>query len=218
MIGVAKRLNQRGSPSFLEGANGNIVNQIKRCQSQLKWWNQRVFGNMNTRLKKLKERLQFLKDWKLLTKTVSEIQGLKKEINETLHREEVMWNQRSRALWLKCGDRNTKFFHVATSQRCKRNKIDGITKEGVHYKRQKDIKRVILGYFLNIYSSDHPRSFDACLSAGNPRVTQEMNNELVRAFREEEIRVALNQVHPTKAPSPDGMSPIFFKKYWDVVG
>ena len=25
-------------------------------------------------------------------------------------------------------------------------------------------------------------------------------------------------MHPTKAPSPNHMSPIFFQKYWDVVG
>ena len=116
--------------SFLEGVNGSIVDQIKRCQYQLKWWNQRVFRNVNTRLKKLKECLQFLEAQNLLTETASEIQGLKKEIDETLHREEVMWNQRSRVLWLKCEDRNTKFFHAVASQRHKRNKIDGITEEG----------------------------------------------------------------------------------------
>ena len=46
-----------------------------------------------------------------------------------------MRNQRSRVLWLKCGDRNMKFFHSAVSQRRKRNKVDGIIDEGVHYKR-----------------------------------------------------------------------------------
>ena len=107
----------------------------------------------------------------MLNETTSEIGGLRKEINETLQREEVMWNQRSRALWLKCGDRNTKFFHAAASQRRKKNRIDGITEEGVRYERQEDIERVILGYFSNIFSSDHPSSFDACLSAMMPQVT-----------------------------------------------
>ena len=37
-------------------------------------------------------------------------------------------------------------------------------------------------------------------------------------FREDEFSLALNQMHPTKAPRSDGMSPIFYKKYWDVVG
>ena len=32
------------------------------------------------------------------------------------------------------------------------------------------------------------------------------------------MEAALNKMHPTKAPSPDGMSTIFFQKYWGIVG
>ena len=32
------------------------------------------------------------------------------------------------------------------------------------------------------------------------------------------MRRALKQMHPTKSLGPDGMSPIFFQKYWEVMG
>lgn len=45
-----------------------------------------------------------------------------------------------------------------------------------------------------------------------------MNGELMRTFREEEIRATLDRMHLTKALGPDDISHIFFQKYWDVVG
>ena len=57
---------------------------------------------------------------------MEEIKALKKEINEVMLREKMMWNQRSRALWVKCGDRNTKVFHEMASNRHRRNKIEGL--------------------------------------------------------------------------------------------
>ena len=51
---------------------------------------------------------------------------MRREINEIQVREEMMWNQRSRALWLKWGDRNTKFFHAIASQRQRKNWIMGL--------------------------------------------------------------------------------------------
>ena len=45
-----------------------------------------------------------------------------------------------------------------------------------------------------------------------------MNEELLYEFKMEEVRPALNQMHPTKALGPNGMSSIFFQKYWDIVG
>ena len=45
-----------------------------------------------------------------------------------------------------------------------------------------------------------------------------MNDALLKEFQVEEVRRALKQMHPTKSPGPDSMSPIFFQNYWDVVG
>ena len=45
-----------------------------------------------------------------------------------------------------------------------------------------------------------------------------MNESLTPEFKAEEIWRALKQMHPTKAPGPNGMSPVFFQNYWDIVG
>lgn len=44
-----------------------------------------------------------------------------------------------------------------------------------------------------------------------------MNVELLAEFKVEEVWRALNQMHPTKSPRPNGMSLIFYQKHWDVV-
>ena len=80
---------------------------------------------------------------------------MKAVINESLLREEIMWNQRSRALWIKWGDRNTKFFHATASQRRRRNRIVGLQDlDGVWQEDQGRIESTILEYFANIFKSD----------------------------------------------------------------
>jgi hypothetical protein len=45
-----------------------------------------------------------------------------------------------------------------------------------------------------------------------------MNTALTKEFTSEEVKAALENIGDLKAPRPDGMPAIFFKKYWDVVG
>ena len=105
----------RGGPQF------KITDRLKNCQEQLKRWNWKAFGNVNNVLKQKQGKLQLLKAIECTHKNAEEIRKLKLEINETLTREEIMWNQRSRALWIKWGDRNMKFFHAIASERRRRN-------------------------------------------------------------------------------------------------
>ena len=81
-----------------------IRDRLKSCQAHLQSWNRREFGNVNKNMKQKQSRLQQLEGLNLLHEAAEEIQSLKKEINEEMIREEMIWNQRSRALWVKCGD------------------------------------------------------------------------------------------------------------------
>ncbi|KAL0417112.1 UNVERIFIED_CONTAM: LINE-1 retrotransposable element O protein [Sesamum latifolium] len=45
-----------------------------------------------------------------------------------------------------------------------------------------------------------------------------MNEALTQPFAPEEVKHALFQMYPYKSPGPDGMSPIFYQKYWHIVG
>ena len=45
-----------------------------------------------------------------------------------------------------------------------------------------------------------------------------MNENLIKDFTAKEVKSALQQMHPTKALGLDGMSAIFFQKFWNVVG
>ena len=62
-----------------------------------------------------------------------------------LFREELMWNQRSRALWIKCGNRNTKFFHATANNRQRKNRIEGISDlEGRWREDRVEVENIIL--------------------------------------------------------------------------
>lgn len=50
------------------------------------------------------------------------------------------------------------------------------------------------------------------------KVTADMNNSLLRPFTEEEVKAGLNAIGDLKSPGADGMSSLFYKKHWHIVG
>lgn len=45
-----------------------------------------------------------------------------------------------------------------------------------------------------------------------------MNDALEKEFFREEVYDALQSIGDLKAPGPDGMPSVFYKKCWDIVG
>ena len=148
-----------------------------------------------------------------------EINNLRREINDLLDSEEIMWQQRAKVQWLGLGDRNTKYFHSKASERKKKNTILGLVdEEGNWCNSKEDIADIAVSYFEKMYTTSCPTCEAKVIATIPTRVTNEMNQFLTKDFTKEEVEDALKQMHPTKAPGPDGMSAIFFQKYWYIVG
>ncbi|KAL4609986.1 hypothetical protein ACB092_08G019900 [Castanea dentata] len=135
-------------------------------------------------------------------------------MNELLDREEIWWAQRSRVQWLGEGDRNTKYFHYRTSIRRRKDTIGGLWSEsGSWCYDRASIAATTISYFKEIYTTTRPNRVEEVTSLFHLKVTDEMNENLIKDFTAEEVRSTLQQMHPTKAVRPDGMSIIFFQKF-----
>ena len=51
-----------------------------------------------------------------------------------------------------------------------------------------------------------PRSAPGCVQRS---ISTETNNELLKEITEAEVKAAVFQMHPDKAPGPDGMTPAY---------
>lgn len=50
------------------------------------------------------------------------------------------------------------------------------------------------------------------------RTDEEINADLIKPSTCAEVVEPLKQMHSKKALEPDGMSPIFYQKFWHIIG
>ena len=147
------------------------------------------------------------------------IQGLRDEIQKLQAKEECMWKQRSRNRWLKEGDQNTSYFHCRANQRNQRNLITRLEDDnGTWIEDETGMGKVVEGYFEQIFTSSNPSGFDHILSGIQSIGEVDLIEQLEGDFQACEVKEALNQMAPLTTPGPDGMSPIFYKSFWHIVG
>ena len=196
-----------------------IVARLRCCAENLSKWKKMVFGQIPKKIQEKRETLNSLVSRDRNGSMGGDINKLQKEINELLDSEEITWQQRSKVQWLGLGDRNTKYFHSKASDRRRKNTISCILdEEGNWHDSPDSIAEVAISYFKNLYSSAYPTCISEVLDAIPTKVMEDMNQSLIKEFIREETEIALNQMHPTKVPGPDGMFAIFFQNYWSIVG
>ncbi|CAJ2634985.1 unnamed protein product [Trifolium pratense] len=141
----------------------SCLKKLESLQSLGSEFGDHNLGMIKKELLRIKDRL---KDQSLWSDSIDDHHMYKepeKQHGELLKRQETMWRQRSRAVWLKNGDRNTKFFHNKASQRSKVNNIQKIIDEdGVWWRGEEQVEKVFINYFEDLFSSSNPSNIAEC--------------------------------------------------------
>lgn len=148
--------------SLFVGSAGFILSKkLKASKAALKIWNVSHFGHIQHKIKSILAEISNIQCAASSPVLVSREESLQHALQEELIREERLWKQKSRDLWLSMSDLNTKYFHDSTTVRRRSNSINFISIDsGVFLTTRLDIGMQFFGYFQNLYTSSYPM-FDA---------------------------------------------------------
>ncbi|CAL8993823.1 unnamed protein product [Prunus brigantina] len=200
-------------------AAGSALDKTYQLVQPLKDWNVNVFGHLKKRNACLLARLNGIQKalCRVSNTFLSKLEiSLIEEYNCGLEQEAMLWKQKSRLQWLQEGDRNTKFFHLTTIIRRRRNKIERLkNNEGVWVEEAQDIKGLAMAYFEQLFSQEIVEHRDLTLPKLFPVIDSADLELLEKDIDMAEIKRSLFGIGGLKAPGVDGFPACFYQAQWN---
>ena len=84
---------------------------------------------------------------------------------------------------------------------------------GEWIKDEGQIGGLLIQYYSRLFTSSNPSGFESVPEGVEPRVTSDMNDELLRPFEAIDVHNALKQMELSTTPGPDGLPLLFYKQY-----
>ncbi|KAI5325859.1 hypothetical protein L3X38_034933 [Prunus dulcis] len=159
-------------------------------------WNTNVFGHLKKRKARILSRIDGIQRALRLepNRFLNQFEvALVEEFNTLLDQEAICRHQKSRIKWLQAGDRNTKFFHLSTIIRRRRNKIERLKNEhGEWVEEASAIKDLV----VSIDSIDL--------------------NHLNKSIDIMDVKESLFSIGSLKALGVDGFPAPFYQNHWSI--
>ncbi|CAI8594330.1 unnamed protein product [Vicia faba] len=129
-----------------------------------------------------------------------------------------MWFQRSRSKWLVDGDRNTKYYHIKPTQRIRSNQITLIKDaNGLWTDKAEKIGKLFKDFYQDLFTKDLDTYQWLDTVNKFPNLSAEVMAKLNSPIDNGEVKKALFNMAPWKAPDPDSFPAGFFQKSWSMM-
>ncbi len=201
-----------------------VSRRLELTSRRLRRWNREEVGNIFRRIEGLEEVISSLQSQEVQSGGLSEgeLGELRSHLalhDSLLRQQEIFWRQKSRVQWIQEGDRNTRFFHQSTVIRRHQNRIRAIRGEDGQLTEDPDtIQRILECFFRARWTEQTGDGSLVDIPMPQIRVSEEEIAALIRPVSEGEIRETVWSLVGDKAPGPDGFPPVFFRRYWSIVG
>jgi hypothetical protein len=195
-----------------------LKEKLKLMKGALREWHVKHSQNLPSRIDSLKARLAALdvqgEEDTLSEEDIADMHVVTADIHSLSRLQASISWQQSRALWLKEGDANSKYFHSVMSSRRRSNAISSIHVDGVTLEGVSSIRQAVFTHFASHFKASYVERpgvgnlLFRTLSVGD-------RSSLTKPFSEAEVRAAIWDCDSFKSPGPDGINFGFYKDFWE---
>eukprot|EP00253_Pinus_taeda_P035564 PITA_35564 len=214
------------SSSAREDKGFLFMENLKRLKKATLFWAKDRRLKQNEDLHKIREELKMLEspeeDGYQSQSSKDRILHLEKLQNKILLDKEEEWRIKSRAIWLKSGDENTRFFHNYAKGRKSTNTIWSLKdEEGREVSSFSDLSSLGKRHFERVFSDPGEATIAQVLRTAQcfPRfVEEEEAEDLSRPVSKEEVEAEMKIMAKDKSPGPDGWTIELFLFFFELIG
>uniref|UniRef100_A0A803QGY6 Reverse transcriptase n=1 Tax=Cannabis sativa TaxID=3483 RepID=A0A803QGY6_CANSA len=196
--------------TWAQAVGSPIMDKVKNCGEVLLEWGKDYTGNFKKRIQECKVEICHWKKGRD-TVAVSNYKAAHINLNNILLQRKIFWKQRSKQLWLREGDQNSKIFHAKATSRRRNNLIQKLKNNvGVWVGWEDELPTVVADYFNQLFNYE-AMEYRVVVECIQLKITEEQNEQMLGDVTVEEIKKkALFQMHPEKSLGLDGMTPGFY--------
>ena len=193
--------------------SNDFLSSSKEFMSKRIEWKNTIFGDINKRKKRAWARLNGIQQRLAIFPSLNLLKldkKIKLELEAILNQEELLWFQKSRSDWLGLGDRNTKVSHLATTVKRQKKHIIGLERDDGCWVMDNDYLRAMaVNFYANLYKEDNYLRLK--LTSGLfPFIEQHVWQQVTQQVTVDDVKQALFQMSPYKAPGRDNYSAVFY--------